>query len=332
MNKAPPRPDRKAREDTRAFRRDAAAAAEGTAADRKAERIRRRAQARRDRMAAFIIGTLAIIIVIAVISLAVSAGENRARYTVPETTTVPDSVRYMGYDVAFYPDLPANELDADAFSVGENGLLMYDDGETVSENGVDVSEHQGEINWKKVAAAGIDFAFLRIGYRGYTEGGLYEDARFELNYYGARAADIKVGVYFYSQAVTVAEALKEAEYVLELLDDRKLDLPVVLDWEYADADEARTDSIGGSLLTSIGAAFCGRIQRSGYPAAIYFNKDTGYVHYDLSALADYPFWIADYNTTPLFYYAHEYWQYSDAGTIDGISEPVDLNLRFVSKH
>ena len=152
MNKAPPRPDRKAREDTRAFRRDAAAAAEGTAADRKAERIRRRAQARRDRMAAFIIGTLAIIIVIAVISLAVSAGENRARYTVPETTTVPDSVRYMGYDVAFYPDLPANELDADAFSVGENGLLMYDDGETVSENGVDVSEHQGEINWKKVAA------------------------------------------------------------------------------------------------------------------------------------------------------------------------------------
>ena len=301
------------------------------AAARPPGKRRRRSQARRDRMTAFIIGLFTVICVVVIIAMAVSVSGRRARYTAPEQTTVPDSFAYMGYDVAYYPDLPPNELDGDAFSASETGLLTYDDGTLVSENGIDVSEHQGDIDWRKVADAGISFAFLRIGYRGYTEGGLYPDTRFETNYYTARANDIQVGVYFYSQAVTVSEALSEAEFVLELLDDRKLDLPVVFDWEFADADEARTDSISGTLLTSITAAFCSRIEHNGYSAAVYFNKDTGYVHYDLEELSAYPFWIADYNAMPLFYYAHEYWQYTDAGEIDGISEPVDMDLRFIRK-
>lgn len=291
-------------------------------------RKRRKSQARRDRMVAGIAALLTVAVIVAVIAAAVSLSAHRER-PVP-ATTAPDHIPYMGYRVRIYPDLPVNLLDPASFST-QNGLLYYDDGTTVSECGIDVSEHQGEIDWQRVAGAGIRFAFIRIGYRGYTEGNMYPDARFEENYEGARKAGLQVGVYFYSQAVSVPEARKEAEYVLELLDGRALDLPVTIDWEYADADSARTDEIGGDLLTSISDAFCSRIENARYPAAIYFNKDTGYIHYDLGALSDYAFWIADYNETPVFYYAHEYWQYSDEGTVDGISRPVDLNLRFLAK-
>ncbi len=312
MNTAPPRPPEQA------------------AARKKARR--RISQARRDRRAAFIVGILTAAVVVAIVWLAVSASEKRVRYTPPPETTVPDSVRHMGYDVTFYPDLPVNELDPEAFVTDpKTGYILYDDGVTMSETGIDVSQHQGEIDWKKVAACGVRFAFLRIGYRGSTEGLLYPDERFEEYYAGARAADIQVGVYFYSQAVTVYEASREADYVLELLKDRKLDLPVVMDWEFADIGDGRTDTIDSELLTGICQAFCQRIRRDGYQTAVYFNKNIGYEHYDLDELSDYAFWIADYNETPHFYYAHEYWQYTDAGGVDGIAEPVDMDLRFVRK-
>ncbi len=292
-------------------------------------RRRKKSQVRRDRMLSLIAALVTLVIVVLVIVIATSLSAYRERPTPVETTAAPDYIPYMGYHVNIYPGLAVNELDAASFSV-QNGLLSYDDGKTVSENGIDVSEHQGEIDWESVAGAGIDFAFLRIGYRGYTEGNMYPDARFEENYEAARAAGIRVGVYFYSQAVSESEAAKEAEFVLQLLGERELDLPVTIDWEYADADSARTDDIGGSLLTSISDAFCSRIESAGYSAAIYFNKDTGYIHYDLGVLSDYDFWIADYSDTPVFYYAHEYWQYTDEGHVAGISETVDLNLRFVA--
>ncbi len=290
---------------------------------------RLRAQRRRDRTVTLAVSSLAVLCVVFTIIVAVSLGNRRARGAGAGAADA-NTVLYRGYAVPIYPGLPKNELDPDAFST-KNGLLTYDDGSVVSQNGIDVSEHQGEIDWKKVSDAGVTFAFLRIGYRGYTEGMLYPDARFEENYAAAKASGLSIGVYFYSQAVTPAEATHEAEFVLELLDGRALDLPVVIDWEYADADSARTDEIGGTLLTSISDTFCSLIENSSYSAAIYFNKDTGYIHYDLGNLSKYAFWIADYNDTPVFYYAHEYWQYSDKGAVDGITEPVDLNLRFVPK-
>ncbi|MEA4823501.1 MAG: glycoside hydrolase family 25 protein [Clostridiaceae bacterium] len=292
---------------------------------------RLRAQRQRDRTVILAVSSFAVLCVVLVIIVAVSLGSRRDRTVTAATDTADaDTVMYMGYAVPIYPELPINELDSEAFST-KNDLLTYDDGSIISQNGIDVSEHQGEIDWEKVSEAGITFAFLRIGYRGYTEGMLYPDARFEENYAAAKACGLSVGVYFYSQAVTSSEAKHEAEYVLELLDGRTLDLPVVVDWEYADADSARTDEISGMLLTSISDTFCSLIENSSYSAAIYFNKDTGYIQYDLGSLSDYAFWIADYNSTPVFYYAHEYWQYSDNGTVDGITEPVDLNLRFVEK-
>ena len=298
--------------------------------ERRAAARRRAAQRRRDRTVILCVASFAVLCVVLVIIAATTLGNRRDRNVASTTATSSDTVLYMGYAVHIYPELARNTLDPDAFST-QNGLLSYDDGQLVSENGIDVSEHQGKIDWEKVADAGISFAFLRIGYRGYTEGQLYPDERFEENYAEARRCGIDVGVYFYSQAVSTAEAKHEAEYLLELLDGRELDLPVIIDWEYADADSARTDDIGGALLTSISDTFCSVIERSSYSAGIYFNKDTGYIHYDLGSLSDYAFWIADYNKTPVFYYAHEYWQYSDSGTVDGIEKPVDLNLRFVEK-
>jgi lysozyme len=283
---------------------------------------RRRARRKDERILAAI--AAAAVICIAAVIAAALVHENRAREAARTTTAKPTSVVYMGYTVALYDNLERNGRTEGVYTY-LGGLLTSADART----GIDVSQHQGEIDWERVAEQGVEFAFLRIGYRGYTEGQMYEDTRFEEYYEGARAAGIDVGVYFYSQAVTVVEARLEAAFVLEKLNGREVELPVAIDWEYAKAETARTDEIGGNLLTSISKTFCEMIESEGYDAAIYFSKDTGYTQYNLGQLADYAFWVADYSDRPVFYYAHEFWQYSDKGHVDGIPEPVDLDLWFI---
>ncbi|MBQ3548537.1 MAG: glycoside hydrolase family 25 protein [Oscillospiraceae bacterium] len=198
------------------------------------------------------------------------------------------------------------------------------------ERGVDLSTYQSGINWK-AASEEMDFAILRIGYRGYTKGALRPDDAFESHYAGARKNGVDVGVYFFSQALTAQEGREEAEYVLSLLDGRDLQLPIYFDWEDVSAEDARTYGYDYANLTDSAAAFCDTIRDAGYEAGVYINRQQGYYHYDMARLAPYGLWVADLNFYPDFYYAHELWQYTFTAQIDGISGPVDMNLRFIEK-
>lgn len=196
--------------------------------------------------------------------------------------------------------------------------------------GVDVSNHQGSIDWAALKRQGIDFAYLRIGLRGYGEKGtLYPDRSFQRNYDSARAAGIDVGVYMFSQATNSREAAEEAAYTLQLLDGQPLELPVYYDWEPVHSDDSRTAQSSGLLLTSQARTFCRLIRQAGYDAGVYMNRQQGYYRYDLRSLADYKLWIADYGDYPDFYYRFDVWQYSAEAELDGVGTIVDLNVEFV---
>jgi len=192
---------------------------------------------------------------------------------------------------------------------------------------VDVSAHQGEINWEKAAADGIQFAMIRLGYRGYTEGEIGLDPYFLRNIEGAQAAGLDVGVYFFSQAITKDEAVEEAKFVLNWIEGYELDYPIFFDWEDIEAD-ARTDGMDMLTLTGCVDAFCAAIEDAGYRAGVYFNQRFGYQELNLLSLRKYMFWLAEYNPAPTFTYDFEIWQYSCDGRVDGISGPVDLNMSF----
>ena len=218
------------------------------------------------------------------------------------------------------------------FSTDENGWPVYVGEDYQTYYGIDVSELQGTIDWQEVKAAGIDFAFLRIGFRGYGESGkLVGDGKFVENLTKAKASGILAGAYFFSQAVSIEESEEEAEFVLELLRGNTLDLPVIFDWERVDQEDSRTGDIPTALLDSLGGAFCRRIEESGYQAGIYFSRQLGYYGYDLSTLKDYTWWVADPGTYPAFYYEAAFWQYSVDATVPGIDIIVDMDMWFVPK-
>ncbi len=236
-------------------------------------------------------------------------------------------IEYAGARLPILEDVPVNNYRIQWF-VEQDGRMTYESSSYRTETGVDVSTFQGEVDWAAVAADGIDFAILRAGFRGYTEGVLEVDERFLENLEGATAAGLKVGVYFFSQAVNIEEAVEEAEFVLNLIQGYTLEYPIVFDWEHISDPTARTAEVTGETLTDCAAAFCQRVEEAGYEAMVYFYRHLGYVTYDLSELTDYGFWFADYNSFPNFYYSFDMWQYSNTGTVDGISVNVDLNLRF----
>lgn len=174
---------------------------------------------------------LVVVMVVVVISLVGGGGQGQEEESsgtgVPEGMVLVNDL-YEGQRLVPDFDMDLNQYDTEKF-VEENGFIRYQNGKAVA--GVDVSEHQGTIDWQQVKDAGFEYAILRVGYRGMTEGGLNVDSTFEQNYQGATAAGLKVGVYFFSQAITQEEAREEAQYVLDTLDGRELDYPVVFDWE-----------------------------------------------------------------------------------------------------
>ena len=220
-----------------------------------------------------------------------------------------------------------NEYDADGF-YKEGGFLHYEDAARRSEVGVDISAHQQNVDWAAVKAAGVVFAILRDGYRGYSAGTFQEDEQFRTNLQEAKAAGLKVGVYFFSQALDRAEAVEEAEFVLDLLGGEELDYPIFFDWEDIE-DEARTDGMDSVTLTACAVAFCKRVELNGYRAGVYFNQRFGYEEFDLRELQDYELWLAEYALTPSFPYHFDVWQYANDGMLSGVDGPVDLNLAIV---
>ena len=241
---------------------------------------------------------------------------------------------YDGFDWIWMTPLegvPANELTEEFFS-SNGGSIEYIGNDYDVLRGVDVSEHQLDIDWKQVAASGIDYAYIRVGWRGYTEGGLFEDAYFERNIQGALDAGLHVGVYMFSQAVTVQEAIEEADFVLERISQYNVTLPVVFDWEKIEAAEARSHGLTMELRTDCARAFCETVKSAGYVPCVYFNRNLGYYGYDLTRLTDYEFWFSlPESGFPNFYYACDMWQYSFTETVPGISEPTDMNLWFIAK-
>ena len=229
------------------------------------------------------------------------------------------------------PTVPENSYDPAGF-YEEGGFKRYKSEDTLASVGVDVSSHQQEIDWELVAANGVEFAMIRVGYRGYTEGEIQPDDYFLQNIEGARAAGLDVGVYFFSQALDEQETIDEANYVLEQIKDYPLSYLVIFDWEDIEAD-ARTDGMDSVQLTKNAIAFCDTIEQAGYRAGVYFNQRFGYEEFDLESLQDYVFWLAEYNDTPSFSFHFQIWQYCNDGRVDGIKTDVDLNLAFLrAKH
>ncbi len=251
---------------------------------------------------------------------------------VPPDAEEPITFRFGDMVLEPIDGMPLNPYDADAFALDEKGRVTYEANGRRAKAGIDVSTHQKEIDWPAVAADGIDFAMLRLGHRGYSQGGLFLDETFEKNLQGALDAGLEAGVYFFSQAITPEEAEEEADYVLEVLDGRALAFPVAFDWEPITGDEARTDGLDGETMTRCAAAFCKRIEDAGYRPAVYFNQTQGYLRYDLRELTDYELWLAEYGAVPDFYYHFDLWQYSHTGRVDGIQGDVDLDLAFYSYH
>lgn len=209
---------------------------------------------------------------------------------------------------------------------GVDGRLHYVvSGTEESRSGIDVSAHQGDINWHKVRADGISFAIIRLGYRGTESGAIQLDERFRQNLLGAQMAGLNIGVYFYSQATTVAEAEEEADFVLSELGATQLVYPVVFDFEPTGSDGARISGMSADEMFAVAKAFCDRIAASGRTAMLYGN------YYDLqdmeyTGLWQYGYWLASYTDLPSADIPFAIWQYSAEGTVSGIDGYVDLDI------
>lgn len=244
-----------------------------------------------------------------------------------------DTIVYKGSEGFVYAPVeegyPKNDYQRSNF-VWEDGKINYlADGEPQALMGIDVSKHQGEIDWGKVKAAGVDYAMIRVAYRGYGTGKLMLDENFEANITGALEAGIPVGVYLYSQAVNQEEVLEEARFVLDTIREYDVTWPVVFDMEEVIAENVRTANLSTEEITDMTIAFCDAIEEGGYHPVIYGNLKWFLEKLDFSRVLDYDKWLAQYYRAPFFPYEYQMWQYTGGGTLDGIKGNVDLNISFV---
>ena len=229
--------------------------------------------------------------------------------TEPENPTIPpDRNPYNRYD----------------FQYNRHNYLLLQN--VVSFPGVDVSAHQGEIDWTAVKESGIDFAIIRLGYRGYGSGKLVEDEYAKKNLKEAKEAGLRIGAYFFSQATTLDEVYEEIEFMLEILGDYQLDYPIVLDWEVANPTEGRVRNVTRRELTDMLRYFCDEMSARGFDPMVYFNWTQASRMIYLNELEDYPFWLALYQDRMTFPYRVEMWQYTSEGKVPGIEGDVDINV------
>ena len=241
-----------------------------------------------------------------------------------------DVVIYSGGRVRFFPiqnDLKKNSFDQANLVKLDNGQLQYlEDSKVISHKGIDVSYHQGEIDWQAVAADGVEFAIIRVGIRGYGTGKVVLDEMFEQNIQGALNNGIKVGVYFYSHSINQEEVEEEVNLVLEQIAPYKITGPVVYDAEKV--SKSRTSSISMEGRTAMAVTFCEAVKAAGYRPMVYLNLDTAFTVFDLTQLEQYDKWFAHYGTDMYYPYDYKIWQYSESGRVNGISSAVDLNISF----
>ena len=255
--------------------------------------------------------------------------------------TLDRTLEYGGKTVPIYRDRPLNVFsDVDFIWTGEENenqrRLEYLGGEFRTRYGIDVSSFQGEINWDAVADDNIDFAMVRVGFRGTGTGSLNTDKYYEQNIRGAMRAGLETGVYFFAQAVTVEEAIEEADYVISLLDGLDINGPVAYDWEMHDSTY-RVYGTSPEMATACAVAFCERVKAAGYTPMVYAGSYVTYMKYDQGALADYISWYPEYKGSssgrlcPTLAYHMDYWQFSSSCTVAGINGRVDMNLQFIRR-
>lgn len=235
------------------------------------------------------------------------------------------------YEAELDPRIPPCDYDKELFMKIGSRMTYEGDSRYRYRRGIDVSEFNGEIDWKKVKKAGMEFVFIRAGYRGYGDhAGLVEDKRFRENLEGASKAGLDIGLYFFSQALTPEEARQEAEYMVKLLDGRKVSLPLVCDLEHIEFDQARTDDLTPAQASENVRAFCRRIGELGYRPMFYSNLVWEAFGYELETMTEIPIWYADYEARPQTPYRFSIWQYSCQGQVDGIPSKVDLDIELIS--
>lgn len=211
----------------------------------------------------------------------------------------------------------------------DRGEMEYvKDGVVASYKGMDVSKYQGSIDWEQAKADGIEYAFIRLGIRGYSTGKLALDEYFEDNMSGAAAAGIETGVYFFTQAVNVAEAAEEAQFVLESIAGYDVRCPIVFDVELLPNADARANGLSMEERTDAAVAFCEAIKEAGYVPMIYGNIKCFTKLLDMSKIEDYEKWYAFYDDYMYFPYELSCWQYTENGKVAGVKGNVDLNISY----
>lgn len=258
-------------------------------------------------------------------------------YTPGETTGA--YIEYGGKQIPVYADrTPIHLYDGDFYWNGDR--LEYIGSDFRTRFGIDVSAYQNRasenqtIDWDAVAADGVEFAMVRIGLRGYSTGAISADQFYAENIEGAMAAGIETGVYFFAQAITVEEAIEEADFVISLLDGHEINGPVAYDWEMHDASY-RVYGTAPEMATACAIAFCERVAEAGYTPMIYAGQYVSYIKYDQGAIAPYLSWYPEYKSEsseklyPTFAYQMDYWQFSSSCSIAGIGGRVDANLQFI---
>lgn len=227
-------------------------------------------------------------------------------------------------------DIPLNEYNFDKLKNDKNGYMKYEDDRYKSRLIIDVSSHNGEIDWRKVRNSGVDGAMIRVGYRGYGDASIVEDDYFQKNIAGAKEVGLKVGVYFFSQATNSKEAIEEAEFVMEKIWGRGVTLPVAFDMEPFMGKE-RFLYHDVNAKTEMSDAFLRVIDKFGYEPILYGNPTWLKNDVDISKLTQYPVWLAHYTFSTEWPYTFRMWQFTSEGRVKGISGDVDLNLLFDKK-
>ena len=252
---------------------------------------------------------LTTLIIVLLVLFRVNAPENAPQ----ETTAAPSTA----------PTLATNPFSAADFALKDGYMTCLTDDWT---SGIDVAEFQGEIDWQQVKQAGFDFVFIRVGGRGWgEEGKLYSDTMAQKYYKDAKAAGLKVGAYFFSQATTPEEAKQEAAYALKETAHWELDLPIAYDWEYI-SEDARTANMDSRTLTDCIIAFCETVKAGNRQPLLYTNPSQAGVGVYLEELEQYGTWIALYSEEMTYPYPFDFWQYTKEGSVPGINTVVDINL------
>lgn len=228
-----------------------------------------------------------------------------------------------------YYDIPTSQYKPDQF-LEQEGVVKYLGGESAI--GVNVSEKSGDIDWAQVAASGVDYAMIRVGWREQIKGRVHVDAKFQQNMEGAINAGLPVGVYFFSQAVSDAEADEEAKTVIEQIRGYSISYPIAIYWKYATKEDgsqnenSRSVRCNGEQITGFIDTFCKKISDAGFTPCYLASKSMAYNTLNLSRLSKYDLWYAEYKPQPSFYYDFKIWQYTEEADVPGIPEKTPINI------